>query len=98
MTGYDALKSHPFFNGVNWEGVKNQTEPVLAYDVVYDAQDPTKVKSFSLVNNHLEIEGSTRETQVNHCNHMDVAEGPPDDALVVDLAATDQTLKSMKAF
>lgn len=89
MTGYDALKSHPFFNGVNWEGVKNQTEPVLAYDVVYDAQDPTKVKSFSLVNNHLENEGSTRETQINRCNHMDLAEGPPEDALVADLAATD---------
>ena len=49
MKGHDTLKSHPFFAGVNWEGVKNQTEPVPAYNIVYDQADPNKVISFSLV-------------------------------------------------
>ncbi len=48
MSGYDALKSHPFFSNVNWEGVKNQTEPVIAYDLVYDFECTNKLTSFSL--------------------------------------------------
>jgi serine/threonine protein kinase len=49
MQGHDALKSHPFFEGVNWEGVKNQTEPIPAHDILYDPEDPTKVISFTLI-------------------------------------------------
>jgi len=49
MEGHDALKSHPFFAGVNWERVKTQEEPIPAYDIVYDPEDPTKVISFTLI-------------------------------------------------
>ena len=28
MTGYEALKSHPFFSGVDWERVRLQEEPM----------------------------------------------------------------------
>ena len=48
MAGYDTLKAHPFFTGVNWDRVSRQEEPVPAYDVVYDPKDPSKVISFSL--------------------------------------------------
>jgi len=48
MKGHNALKSHPFFAGVNWERVRTQNEPVPAYNVVYDAYVPSKVVSFSL--------------------------------------------------
>ena len=36
MSGHDALMSHPFFEGVNWDRVRSQEEPVPAYDIVYD--------------------------------------------------------------
>ena len=48
MTGYDALKSHPFFDGVNWERVRQQEEPVPAFEAVYDQNDSSKVISFNL--------------------------------------------------
>ena len=48
MAGYDALRAHPFFTGVNWDRVRRQEEPVPAYDIVYDPNDPSKVISFSL--------------------------------------------------
>ena len=49
MSGHDALMSHPFFAGVNWDRVRSQEEPVPAYDIVYDPQIPGKVVSFSLM-------------------------------------------------
>ena len=49
MSGYDALKSHPFFAGVNWERVRTQQEPVPAHHVVFDPEDPSRVHSFKLV-------------------------------------------------
>uniref|UniRef100_A0A7N0UKP5 non-specific serine/threonine protein kinase n=1 Tax=Kalanchoe fedtschenkoi TaxID=63787 RepID=A0A7N0UKP5_KALFE len=30
--GYDALKKHPFFNGVNWKKLRSQVPPKLALD------------------------------------------------------------------
>lgn len=48
MSGHDALMAHPFFEGVNWDRVRRQEEPMPAYNVVYDKNDPTKVLSFNL--------------------------------------------------
>ena len=48
MSGYDALRAHQFFTGVNWDRVRRQEEPVPAYDIVHDPKDPSKVISFSL--------------------------------------------------
>ncbi len=90
MTGYDALKSHPFFAGVNWFGVKNQTEPVIAYNVVYDPVNPSKISSFSL-------DDSRAQSNEHMC--FDQGRFDAEDALdkspleVSDLAATHETMK-----
>ena len=49
MNGHDALKSHPFFAGVDWESVRTQKAPVPAHRVAYSEEDPTRVVSFTLV-------------------------------------------------
>ena len=90
MTGYDALKSHPFFAGVNWTGVKNQTEPVIAYDVVYDHQNPSKISSFSL-NDFCAL---SNEHMCSNQGRIDPVDAQAKSPLEVsDLAATDETMK-----
>ena len=66
MAGYDALRAHPFFNGVNWDRVRRQEEPIPAYDVVYDPYDRSKVISFSLV--------PTSATELGAVRPLDLAE------------------------
>lgn len=48
MGGHDALKAHPFFDGVDWDRVRRQEDPVPAYNVQVDPNDPSKIVSFSL--------------------------------------------------
>ena len=33
MRGHDELRAHPFFTGVNWDRVRQQKEPVPAYNI-----------------------------------------------------------------
>ena len=69
MAGYDALRAHPFFTGVNWDRVRRQEEPVPAYDIVYDPNDPSKVISFSLAPT-----SSAMELRTNAIRPLDLAE------------------------
>ena len=39
--------AHPFFEGVNWDRIRRQEEPVPAYGVVFDKDDPSKVLDFN---------------------------------------------------
>ena len=93
MTGHNALMNHPFFGGVNWDRVRTQEEPVPAYKVVYDPEDPAKVQSFSLVNSDANF------ALQNVCNSRIVDLTPPRNVPQSgELSTADATLKSVKAF
>ena len=69
MSGYDALRAHPFFTGVNWDRVRRQEEPVPAYDIVHDPKDPSKVISFSLAPTSAMDLGSVRPPDLAESNN-----------------------------
>ena len=50
MQGHQELKAHPFFNGVDWDRLRNQELPAPTYDVVRDINEPSKIRSFSFYN------------------------------------------------
>ena len=76
MKGHDALKSHPFFAGVDWESVRTQKAPVPAHRVAYSEEDPARVVSFTLVpppDGYPENDVSRRSSYLNKAMG---AEGP----------------------
>ena len=65
MRGYDELRAHPFFTGVNWDRVRKQMEPVPAYNIEYDEEEPTKVVSFNLVPPTTELARAESRSQLS---------------------------------
>lgn len=80
MGGHDALKSHPFFAGINWERVKRQEEPVPAYNVVMDPEDSSRILQFRL---HPDTDLNATNGTVNGPTELVGGPQRPDMALTV---------------
>lgn len=48
MKGHGELKSHPFFEGIDWMMLKQHKVQVPAYNVMRDPENLGIIKSFSL--------------------------------------------------